>query len=110
MSSGEGMMDRVRTVVFQRSSRRPACSHLGSVDVKSTDDTECHACVEEETVWVHLRMCLSCGEVGCCDSSPGTHARRHHEQTGHALIRSIEPNEKWIWCYPDGAYVGKVRG
>jgi uncharacterized UBP type Zn finger protein len=51
--------------------------------------------------WVHLRMCLACGHVGCCDSSPGKHATRHFETTGHPLMRSIERGESWLWCYAD---------
>jgi uncharacterized UBP type Zn finger protein len=57
---------------------------------------------------VHLRMCLTCGEVGCCDSSPARHARRHHETTGHPLIRSIERGEHWCWCYIDNAYIADI--
>ena len=53
------------------------------------------------TTTVHLRMCLACGNVGCCDSSPGTHASRHFEATGHPVMRSIEPGEDWRWCYQD---------
>ncbi|MEW5991357.1 MAG: UBP-type zinc finger domain-containing protein [Chloroflexota bacterium] len=68
------------------------------------EQSGCASCVAEGSRTVHLRMCLSCGEVACCDSSPGKHARRHHEQTGHPLIRSIEPGEHWVWCYLDRAY------
>jgi CPA1 family monovalent cation:H+ antiporter len=50
---------------------------------------------------VHLRLCLTCGKVGCCDSSPGKHARRHFEETRHPVIRSLEPGESWRWCYID---------
>jgi CPA1 family monovalent cation:H+ antiporter len=49
--------------------------------------------------WVHLRLCLTCGHVGCCDSSPGRHATAHHEATGHPVIRSHQPGETWRWCY-----------
>jgi hypothetical protein len=51
--------------------------------------------------WVHLRLCLDCGYVGCCDSSPRRHMSRHHEETGHPVMRSYEPDEKWKWCYVD---------
>src|SRR3977135_3674278 len=53
--------------------------------------------------WVHLRMCHSCGHIGCCDNSPGKHATAHHQETGHPLIRSAEPGEDWSWCYVDEA-------
>jgi uncharacterized UBP type Zn finger protein len=51
--------------------------------------------------WVHLRMCLTCGLVGCCDSSPNHHASAHHASTGHPIARSVEPGESWRWCYVD---------
>lgn len=51
--------------------------------------------------WVHLRLCLTCGHVGCCDSSPGKHATRHFEQTSHSVVASFEPDERWGWCYVD---------
>jgi CPA2 family monovalent cation:H+ antiporter-2 len=101
----EALGDRLRRVVFQRSFERRDCPHLGSVRVTSTDATRCRRCVEEGTRAVHLRMCLACGEVGCCDSSPARHARAHHEETGHPMIRSVEPGEQWLWCYLDRAYL-----
>lgn len=51
--------------------------------------------------WVHLRLCLECGHVGCCDSSPNRHATKHHHATDHPLIQSFEPGEDWIYCYVD---------
>jgi len=51
--------------------------------------------------WVHLRMCLSCGHIACCDSSQGKHADRHYASTGHPVMRSVEPGEAWRWCYVD---------
>ena len=66
-------------------------------------DGVCEDCVAEELdVWVHLRTCLSCGHVGCCDSSPRKHATAHFDATGHPVIRSAEPLEAWRWCYVDG--------
>jgi hypothetical protein len=97
--------DSIRRVVFQRSFEHRDCSHLGSVSVVSPARTSCARCVAEGTRTVHLRMCLTCGEVACCDSSPARHARHHHEETGHPLIRSVEPGEEWLWCYLDRAYL-----
>ena len=57
------------------------------------------------TPWVHLRQCLTCGQVGCCDSSPMRHARAHAATTGHVIVRSIEPGENWRWCYADEQFV-----
>ena len=68
-----------------------------------TPDTpgECGDCVRQGTAWVHLRLCLSCGDVACCDSSPERHANAHFEQTGHPVMRSAEPGENWRWCFVD---------
>lgn len=68
--------------------------------VRPEDDNDtCEECVAEGVDPVHLRMCLTCGHVACCDSSPGKHATRHYERTGHPVMRSIEPGESWRWCY-----------
>jgi CPA1 family monovalent cation:H+ antiporter len=79
------------------------CEHLqASVDdVAARTPAGCGACLVEGTTWVHLRLCLVCGEVGCCDSSPRQHGRRHFEATGHPVIRSFEPGEAWRWCFVD---------
>jgi len=78
------------------------CGHLESApDPEVPRDPFCADCRREGTTPVHLRMCLACGSVGCCDSSPGTHASRHFEATGHPVMRSIEPGEDWRWCYED---------
>ncbi len=61
----------------------------------------CKRCQETGSRWVQLRMCLTCGHVGCCDSSPGKHATAHFDATGHAVMRSIEPGATWGWCYLD---------
>ncbi|NUU33138.1 Na+/H+ antiporter [Arthrobacter sp. C9C5] len=78
------------------------CGHLESApDPDVPREPFCADCRREGTTPVHLRMCLACGNVGCCDSSPGTHASRHFEATGHPVMRSIEPGEDWRWCYED---------
>lgn len=80
-----------------------ACEHLAAAPtcVRPTSTGGCPACLAEGLAWVHLRMCLTCGAVGCCDSSPGRHADRHFRDTGHPVIRSIEPGEHWRWCFVD---------
>jgi hypothetical protein len=60
--------------------------------------------------WVHLRMCQSCGHIGCCDQSQGKHATAHHEQSGHPIARSAEPGEDWSWCYVDETIFRLSRG
>jgi hypothetical protein len=65
----------------------------------------CEECLLHGTGWVHLRLCLSCGHVGCCDSSPNRHARAHAFGHGHPIVRSMEPGEDWRWCYVHEAFV-----
>jgi Na+/H+ antiporter len=78
------------------------CEHLESAaDPAVPNDAVCDACIREGTRTVHLRMCVACGNVACCDSSPGTHAFRHFQASGHPVMRSVEPGEDWRWCYPD---------
>ncbi|MFC9894728.1 Na+/H+ antiporter [Nocardia sp. NPDC127579] len=79
------------------------CAHLRAAPLLSQPQgpDECAQCIAEGLTWVHLRMCLTCGQIGCCDSSPGNHATRHHTDSGHPVIRSIEPGEAWRWCYED---------
>ena len=79
----------------------PRCEHYEGVEILEVPEGTdvCPECVESGDTWVHLRMCLICGHVGCCDSSKNRHARHHAEHTGHALIRSAEPGEEWGYCY-----------
>jgi uncharacterized UBP type Zn finger protein len=80
-----------------------SCSHLGSIRVRNLPQplAGCEDCLKSGSRWVHLRMCLVCGKVGCCDNSPGRHASGHFRETGHPLVRSAEPDESWAWCYVD---------
>jgi Na+/H+ antiporter len=78
------------------------CEHLESApDPAVPPDAVCRDCIHEGTRTVHLRMCMACGNVACCDSSPATHAFRHFQASGHPVMRSVEPGEDWRWCYPD---------
>lgn len=80
-----------------------ACEHLRDAPITCVPDNPraCQECLDEGLVWVHLRMCLSCGHVACCDSSPANHATGHFRSTGHPVMRSFEPGEAWRWCYRD---------
>jgi monovalent cation/hydrogen antiporter len=82
------------------------CSHLASTPLDAVPTASradgCPDCLADDFHgWVHLRQCLNCGHVGCCDSSPRRHATKHNADTGHPVIRSIEPGEAWRWCYAD---------
>ena len=86
------------------------CTHLDRIEVTSLPDeiAGCEDCLAIGDSWVHLRMCMTCGKIGCCDSSPNRHATRHANASGHPIIRSAHPGEDWSWCYIDE--VGFVLG
>jgi len=94
---------RIRLSEAQRSTR--ACSHVALARPVSPSASVCVECVEAGDTWVHLRVCLTCGHVGCCDSSKNQHASRHHGAAGHPLVASLEPGEDWAWCYEDQTYL-----
>ena len=77
------------------------CSHLEAIRDVTPSATGCEECLKLGEPWLHLRLCLTCGHVGCCDNSKNRHATRHYRDTGHPIIRSIEPGEQWGWCYVD---------
>ena len=77
------------------------CTHLNEIKITNTSTHVCEDCVKIGDTWVHLRLCLTCGHVGCCDSSKNRHARKHYKKVAHPLVRSIEPGERWVWCYVD---------
>ena len=85
------------------------CTHLEGVKVTQTDTHVCEDCIKTGDRWVHLRMCLECGHVGCCDSSKNKHATRHYHASHHPVMRSIEPGESWVWCYVDELMAGEIR-
>ena len=80
---------------------QPSCTHLNQVRDVKPSAAGCEECLKMKDRWVHLRMCLTCGHVGCCDSSKNKHATKHFHTTNHPLIRSFEPGETWRWCYVD---------
>ena len=79
------------------------CSHLDQIVVTDlpAEIAGCEECLKIGSRWLHLRMCLTCGKIGCCDSSPNRHARKHAETDGHPLVRSAEPGEDWSYCFVD---------
>lgn len=107
----ESMIARVRDydrslterMLLTPEQRQFGCEHLADAPFATDPLTPdgCEECLQEGTVWVHLRLCLACGHVGCCDSSVGRHASKHHEETGHPVMRSFEPGEGWRWCFVD---------
>jgi uncharacterized UBP type Zn finger protein len=79
------------------------CEHEVGLNPVAARTAGCEECMKTGSRWVHLRLCLSCGHVGCCDSSPGRHATKHFHQTTHPVMASYEPGERWTWCYVDKA-------
>jgi uncharacterized UBP type Zn finger protein len=78
-----------------------ACKHLKHISNIKPNTEGCEECLKIGDTWVHLRLCLTCGHVGCCDSSKNTHATKHFHATKHPVMRSLEPGEFWAWCYVD---------
>jgi hypothetical protein len=80
-----------------------ACTHLDEIEFTVPPDeiAGCEDCLAIGARWVHLRMCQTCGHIGCCDSSPNRHATAHNGTTGCPVVRSAEPGEQWSWCYED---------
>lgn len=79
----------------------PLCLHLAASYPHQPNTTGCEECMKNHSQWVHLRTCLTCGHVGCCDSSPGKHSTKHFRATQHPVIQSKEPGEHWRWCFLD---------
>lgn len=94
-------VDMSRVVVVDPDPAAPACQHLSAVPPVLPTSLGCEECLRQGTSWVHLRVCTECGSVGCCDSSPGQHARAHGGSTGHPVITSLEDGESWAYCFPD---------
>lgn len=81
------------------------CEHVEQAGNPEPRTYGCEECLASGSEWVHLRRCLSCGHVGCCDSSPNKHATKHFRHTHHPVIQSFEPGEDWLWCFEDEVMV-----
>ncbi len=84
-----------------------SCKHIDEANTQIAPRTPegCEECLKSGDSWVHLRLCLSCGHVGCCDNSKNKHATKHFNETDHPVIKSFEPGENWCWCYVDEIFV-----
>jgi uncharacterized UBP type Zn finger protein len=84
-----------------------SCEHIqkANQDIDAKTPTGCEECLQMGSRWVHLRLCLNCGHVGCCDSSPNKHSTKHYHQTKHPVIKSYQPGENWEWCFIDEVLV-----
>lgn len=86
-----------------------SCPHVSQAQHVNKPGHVCEDCIKTGDNWVHLRQCLVCGHVGCCDSSKNKHATRHFHETTHPIMRSAEPGENWVWCYVDQEVVADAR-
>ena len=82
-----------------------ACRHLDQIRDVQPNTRGCEECLKMGDEWVHLRLCLTCGHVGCCDSSRNQHATKHFRSTQHPIMRSLEPGEEWAWCFVDESWI-----
>jgi uncharacterized UBP type Zn finger protein len=84
------------------------CEHIKEIRNVTPSADGCEDCLKIGGRWVHLRMCESCGHVGCCDQSPNRHATKHFHATQHPIVKSIEPGEEWGYCYPDDVFYERL--
>ena len=102
--------ENARFTVKRFTGRVGTCPHVADIrdDVQPDSTAGCPDCLAVGDTWVHLRMCMTCGHVGCCDSSKNKHASAHASTTGHPVIRSLEPGETWLWCMVDQQMVERA--
>lgn len=99
-------MSLFRTFFRRGGPHSGGCTHMKAIRDVEPDGDGCSECRALGDAWMHLRLCMTCGHVGCCDSSKNRHATRHAEAAGHPIFRSFEPGESWMWCVLDREYVG----
>lgn len=92
---------RVREITDPSAPEKQACSHLNQIQLVTPISDVCEQCIQLGDTWVNLRLCMSCGQVGCCDDSKNKHASKHYAESGHPIIMSHQPDEEWMWCYAD---------
>jgi uncharacterized UBP type Zn finger protein len=92
---------QIQELVKEGGSDFELCSHAAHIQDVVPSADGCEKCLEMGDRWIHLRLCLTCGHVGCCDNSKNKHARHHYHETHHPMIVSYEPRETWLWCYED---------
>ncbi len=97
--------DAVRRVKAGELKRPTNCIHLDQIQEVEPQAFGCVDCLKTGSKWVHLRVCLTCGYVGCCNSSPNKHASKHSHEEGHPVVMSMEGGEEWMWCFEDDDFI-----
>ncbi|HEY1409687.1 MAG TPA: UBP-type zinc finger domain-containing protein [Promineifilum sp.] len=105
MNDADIVLDAVRRVKAGELKRPTNCVHLEQITAIEPSAVGCEDCLKSGSKWVHLRVCLTCGYVGCCNSSPNKHASRHAKEAGHPVVMSMESGEEWMWCYEDEDFI-----
>ncbi len=100
------MMNLINRLLGKRE-EAPKCTHLDQIQEVTPSAQGCEDCLKTGDRWVHLRICMTCGHVGCCDNSKNKHATAHFHATGHPIIKSFQKGEDWMWCYVDSMEVEK---
>ena len=95
------LRDKIFQLLYGKKGQQNVCTHENQIREVTPSAQGCEDCLKMGAGWVHLRMCMTCGHVGCCDQSPNKHATKHYHETGHPIIRSFQPGEDWLWCYID---------
>ncbi len=88
-------------MLYRQALGQKGCDHLKLIRDVTPGAKGCEECLAMGDTWVHLRLCLICGHVGCCDNSKNKHATKHYKSTGHPIVKSLEPGENWMWCFVD---------
>lgn len=104
-SNKKSAVDTEEPIQFTPSVDANTCSHLDEIQTVFPGAGGCEECLRSGDTWVHLRVCLTCGHVGCCDSSKNKHATKHFQAMNHPIVKSLEPGEGWAWCYEDETYI-----
>ena len=86
-----------------------SCHHLNQIEPVQAHSNGCEDCLKTGDSWVHLRLCLECGHVGCCDNSKNKHATKHFHTSSHPIIKSFEPGEDWGWCYVEELFINPAH-
>ncbi len=93
--------ETINRILRKPEPRKKTCGHLQQIQEVTPSAAGCEECLAMGDKWVHLRLCMICGHVGCCDNSKNKHATKHYHATGHPIMKSLERGEDWMWCYID---------